>query len=226
MALPTSSGSRTDDGRSASLSDRATSRSRHGRTCPGHPRESGAARMAGTSPAMTTVPVPPAGKPLRGQSLRRIEDARFLTGRARYVEDIDEPQQTWMHVVRSPHAHATITHIDTTTAQTIPGVLGIFTAADLADLAPLPCNVPVASLAADDRAAAPRPRHRPRAACRRPGRIHRRGNPRRRAQRRGIRRRGLRRTARGRRRPSRATRRRAANLGPGTRQPDISVPKG
>jgi carbon-monoxide dehydrogenase large subunit len=102
--------------------------------------------MAGTRPAMTSANVPPPTTPLRGQSLRRLEDARFLTGRARYIEDIDEPHQTWMHVVRSPHAHATIARIDTETAQTTPGVLGVFTAADLADLGPLPCNVPVASL--------------------------------------------------------------------------------
>ena len=83
---------------------------------------------------------------LKGQSLRRLEDERFLTGSARYIEDIDEPGQTWMQVIRSPHAHATIAHIDTTAAQTTPGILGVFTAADLADLGALPCNVPVASL--------------------------------------------------------------------------------
>jgi carbon-monoxide dehydrogenase large subunit len=84
--------------------------------------------------------------PLKGQSLRRLEDERFLTGQGRFIEDIDIPGQTWMHVVRSPHAHATFTQIDTDPARAIPGVLGIFTAADLADLGPLPCNVPVASL--------------------------------------------------------------------------------
>src|SRR5271163_2101955 len=83
---------------------------------------------------------------LKGQSLRRLEDARFVTGSARYIEDIDEPNQTWMQVVRSPHAHATIARIDVEAARTTQGVLGIFTAADLADLGPLPCNVPVASL--------------------------------------------------------------------------------
>jgi carbon-monoxide dehydrogenase large subunit len=84
--------------------------------------------------------------PLKGQSLRRLEDARFLTGRGQFIEDIDEPGQVWMHVVRSPHAHATIARIDAEAARTTPGVLGVFTAADLADLGPLPCNVPVASL--------------------------------------------------------------------------------
>ncbi len=83
---------------------------------------------------------------LKGQSLRRLEDARFLTGRGRFIEDLDEPGQAWMHVVRSPHAHAAITHIDLEAARTASGVLGAFTAADLAELGPLPCNVPVASL--------------------------------------------------------------------------------
>jgi carbon-monoxide dehydrogenase large subunit len=84
---------------------------------------------------------------LRGQSLRRLEDARFLTGSAHFIEDIDFPGATWMHVVRSPHAHAAIESIDASTAAAIPGVLGVFTAADLRDLGPLPCTVPVASVA-------------------------------------------------------------------------------
>src|SRR6476660_7891616 len=83
----------------------------------------------------------------RGQSLRRLEDARFLTGHGRYIEDIDVPGQTWMQVVRSPHAHATIERIDAEAARGVPGVLGVFTAADLAELGPLPCTVPVASVA-------------------------------------------------------------------------------
>jgi carbon-monoxide dehydrogenase large subunit len=83
----------------------------------------------------------------RGQSLRRLEDVRFLTGRGRFVEDIDVPGQAWMQVVRSPHAHATIKHLDTAAARAVPGVLGVFTATHLADLGPLPCTVPVASVA-------------------------------------------------------------------------------
>jgi carbon-monoxide dehydrogenase large subunit len=83
----------------------------------------------------------------RGQSLRRFEDARFLTGNARFIEDIDVPGQAWMHVVRSPHAHAVIEHVEAAAARAVPGVLGVFTAADLDGLGPLPCNVPVASLA-------------------------------------------------------------------------------
>ena len=79
----------------------------------------------------------------RGQSLRRLEDARFLTGRGKYIEDIDLSSQAWMHVVRSPHAHAAIDRIDAAAARAMPGVLGVFTAADLADLGPLPCTVPI-----------------------------------------------------------------------------------
>ncbi|HET8995413.1 MAG TPA: xanthine dehydrogenase family protein molybdopterin-binding subunit, partial [Acetobacteraceae bacterium] len=85
--------------------------------------------------------------PYRGQSLRRIEDARFLTGGARYVEDIVAAGDAWMQVVRSPHAHAELLRIDTTAAAAMPGVLGVFVGDDLAELGPLPCTVPVASLA-------------------------------------------------------------------------------
>jgi carbon-monoxide dehydrogenase large subunit len=83
----------------------------------------------------------------RGQSLPRLEDARFLTGRGQYIEDIEVADQSWMQVVRSPHAHAEIARIDATAARNVPGVLGVFTAADLVELGPLPCTVPVASVA-------------------------------------------------------------------------------
>jgi carbon-monoxide dehydrogenase large subunit len=84
--------------------------------------------------------------PLIGQSLRRQEDARFLTGRGRFIEDIEEVGLAWMSVVRSPYAHAAVTGLDASAPRAMPGVLGVFTAADLADLGPLPCTVPVASL--------------------------------------------------------------------------------
>ena len=84
----------------------------------------------------------------RGQSLPRLEDARFLTGRGRYIEDIDVPGQAWMQVVRSPHAHATIeAHRYRRRTRRCPAYCGVFTAADLAELGPLPCTVPVASVA-------------------------------------------------------------------------------
>ena len=82
----------------------------------------------------------------RGQSIRRLEDERFLVGRGRFIEDIDAPGQAWMHVVRSPHAHARIAAIETAGLAAMQDVLGVFTAVDLASLGPLPCTVAVPSV--------------------------------------------------------------------------------
>ena len=82
-----------------------------------------------------------------GQSRRRTEDSRFLTGTGIYVDDVDLPGQLRAVVVRSPHAHAVINGIDTTAARTVPGVAGIYTYADIAHLGDLPCATAVASIA-------------------------------------------------------------------------------
>src|SRR6476620_10621487 len=66
-----------------------------------------------------------------GRSLRRLEDERFLTGQGRYVDDISAPGQLHGVVLRSPHGHAVIERIDATAARAMPGVHGVFTAADL-----------------------------------------------------------------------------------------------
>ncbi|HET6306859.1 MAG TPA: xanthine dehydrogenase family protein molybdopterin-binding subunit [Rhodopila sp.] len=86
-------------------------------------------------------------KPFIGQSTRRLEDTRFLTGTATFVDDVNRPRQAWAHVLRSPHAHATIDRIDTAAARAMPFVLCIYTHADIADLGPLPCATQVASVA-------------------------------------------------------------------------------
>jgi carbon-monoxide dehydrogenase large subunit len=83
--------------------------------------------------------------PLIGQSLRRLEDDRFLTGKAVYVEDVNLAGQAWGYFVRSPHAHATVDAIDTTEASAHPGVIGIYTYDDITDLGHLPCATSVAS---------------------------------------------------------------------------------
>jgi carbon-monoxide dehydrogenase large subunit len=77
--------------------------------------------------------------PFFGRALRRLEDARFLTGRGRYVDDVDATDALHLQVVRSPHGHAAIERIDGAAARAMPGVRGLFTAADLAELGPLPC---------------------------------------------------------------------------------------
>src|SRR6266480_64786 len=84
-----------------------------------------------------------------GRSLRRLEDPRFLTGLGRYVDDIDIADQLHGIVLRSPHGHAAIEGIDTGAARAMPGVRGVFTAADLdADgIGPLPCIAQVATIA-------------------------------------------------------------------------------
>jgi carbon-monoxide dehydrogenase large subunit len=65
-----------------------------------------------------------------GQPVRRVEDQRFLTGRGRYVDDLQLAHQAYGAVVASPHAHARIRGIDVRTAVAAPGVLCVLTAAD------------------------------------------------------------------------------------------------
>src|SRR6202521_3377490 len=72
-----------------------------------------------------------AGK-LVGQSVRRVEDPRFLLGSANYVDDIKLPGTLHIAFVRSPHAHAKIKKIDTEKAREMPGVRSIFIGAELA----------------------------------------------------------------------------------------------
>src|SRR3954469_15983479 len=85
--------------------------------------------------------------PFIGQSTRRLEDVRFLTGRGSFVDDVNDAGQAWASVVRSPYAHAVIERIDTASAQAMPGVVGIYTYADIADLGVLPCATQVATVA-------------------------------------------------------------------------------
>jgi aerobic carbon-monoxide dehydrogenase large subunit len=66
-----------------------------------------------------------------GQPVPRLEDPRFITGRGRYVDDIDMPHQCYGVLVMSPHAHARIRSIDTTAAKAAPAVLGVLTGADV-----------------------------------------------------------------------------------------------
>jgi aerobic carbon-monoxide dehydrogenase large subunit len=77
-----------------------------------------------------------------GVSVRRKEDMRFLTGRGHYVSDIHLPRTAHAIMLRSPHAHARISTIDIRAAQQQPGVLGVYTAADLAadKVGTLPCG--------------------------------------------------------------------------------------
>jgi carbon-monoxide dehydrogenase large subunit len=75
-----------------------------------------------------------------GQSVKRVEDKRFITGKGRYTDDIVLPGQTYASFLRSPYAHAKIISIDVEAAKTMPGVVAIFTGADLADVNGVPCG--------------------------------------------------------------------------------------
>ena len=66
-----------------------------------------------------------------GQSPRRKEDLRLLTGQGRYSDDMTLPGQTYAFMLRSPHAHARIRGIDTAAALASPGVLAVLTGQDL-----------------------------------------------------------------------------------------------
>ena len=68
-----------------------------------------------------------------GESVKRFEDERLLTGGGRYTGDHEAPGQAYAVFVRSPHAHAKLLGIDAAAARAMPGVLGIFSAAELAE---------------------------------------------------------------------------------------------
>jgi aerobic carbon-monoxide dehydrogenase large subunit len=65
-----------------------------------------------------------------GQPLLRKEDLRLLTGAGRFTDDFSLPDQAYAAMVRSPHPHARIIHIDTGPARALSGVLGVYTGAD------------------------------------------------------------------------------------------------
>lgn len=76
-----------------------------------------------------------------GQSIRRKEDYRFLTGSGRYTDDVTVPGQVYAFFLRSPHAHARIRSIDSAAAKAAPGVIAIYDGNDIAGkMNGLPCG--------------------------------------------------------------------------------------
>jgi carbon-monoxide dehydrogenase large subunit len=80
------------------------------------------------------------GASVIGQSVRRKEDVRFLTGAGQYTSDVAVPHATHAYFLRSPHAHANLRSIDISRAQAAPGVVAVFTGADLTGVNGLPCG--------------------------------------------------------------------------------------
>jgi len=66
-----------------------------------------------------------------GAPLKRREDARFITGKGRYLDDIQMPGMAYLAILRSPYAHARIRSIDTAAAKAMPGVVAVYTGADI-----------------------------------------------------------------------------------------------
>src|SRR5262249_47541570 len=77
-----------------------------------------------------------------GQPVLRTEDPILVRGAGCYTDDIKLPGEAHAVMVRSRIAHGTIKHIDTSAARTMPGVLGVYTGADLAEYGTLKCIVP------------------------------------------------------------------------------------
>ncbi|MBV9251163.1 MAG: xanthine dehydrogenase family protein molybdopterin-binding subunit [Acetobacteraceae bacterium] len=78
---------------------------------------------------------------LQTRSVPRREDERLLTGRGRYAADGRPAGMLEAVLVRSPHAHARIDRIDVGGARSLPGVIAVFTGADLTDVAPIPGGI-------------------------------------------------------------------------------------
>jgi aerobic carbon-monoxide dehydrogenase large subunit len=76
---------------------------------------------------------------LIGTSVKRTEDARLITGAAKYLDDLSLPRMAHVAILRSPHAHARIRSIDTSKAAEQPGVIAVYTGKDFEDLPALPC---------------------------------------------------------------------------------------
>jgi carbon-monoxide dehydrogenase large subunit len=74
-----------------------------------------------------------------GASPRRKEDAPLITGQGRFVDDLKLPGMAYAAFARSPHAHARLGAIDTTAAETMPGVVAVYTAATLGLSGGVPC---------------------------------------------------------------------------------------
>ena len=77
-----------------------------------------------------------------GQAVRRVEDPALVQGRGQFADDVSLPGQTWLAFLRSDRAHARILGVDTAAAAAMPGVVAVFTGADLAAAGVKPIALP------------------------------------------------------------------------------------
>ncbi len=93
-----------------------------------------------------------------GAAVRRMEDAALLTGHGRFVGDVRPDDTAWAHVLRSPFAHGAFTLGNLEAVRRMPGVLAVYSAADIAELGALPCRG-LAAVPADGGEMPAAPRH-------------------------------------------------------------------
>jgi carbon-monoxide dehydrogenase large subunit len=83
-----------------------------------------------------------ATEPFIGRQVLRKEDGDLVTGQANFIDNQTMPGMVWMAMVRPPYVHAIVESVDTSVAAAMPGVVGVFTAADL-ELGELPFVWPI-----------------------------------------------------------------------------------
>src|SRR5215467_4117522 len=93
---------------------------------------------------MATITAKP--ETLVGKRIRRKEDPRLITGTATYVDDIQMPGMHHACILRSPHAAAKMKSINTKPAQELPGVVAVYTGADVKDAGLVPCGASLPGL--------------------------------------------------------------------------------
>ena len=99
-----------------------------------------------------------AGRYGSGQAVARLEDRALLEGQGRFVDNIAVPRQAHIAFLRSPYAHARIVSIDADAVRAMPGVLAVFTGADLAAAGIKPIPTAASFKRADGQTAATPPR--------------------------------------------------------------------
>ena len=78
-----------------------------------------------------------------GQPVRRSEDPKLVRGEGCYTDDLSRPGQAYAVMVRSREAHGVIRSVDVAGAKAMPGVLAVYTAADISAYGPLKCHLPL-----------------------------------------------------------------------------------
>jgi carbon-monoxide dehydrogenase large subunit len=94
-----------------------------------------------------------------GKPVRRLEDPTLVTGRGQFTDDLERAGQTHLVFLRSPFGHARIRSVDSTAARALPGVLAVYSGADLAAAGVKPMANEVPFPRPDGKPGASAPRH-------------------------------------------------------------------